>query len=66
MEANINLKQAHNFADVLIIETVTVTSIVVGEDVDVVVLNARTPTDNVIYFLKPGEANIQTAAICVS
>ena len=56
--ANILVKQADNDADVLIIETAieqsntTNTTIVVGEDVDLLVLlTARTPIDKIIYFL---------------
>ena len=56
-------EQADNDADVLIIETAieqfnaTNNSIVVGEDVDLLVLlTARTPIDKIIYFLKPGKA----------
>ena len=59
---NIAVKQAQNDADVLIIETaieqlnVTNTTVVVGEDVDLLVLlTARTPIDKIIYFLKPGK-----------
>ncbi|KAI4474185.1 hypothetical protein M0804_014978 [Polistes exclamans] len=61
--ANIAVKQAKNDADVFIIETAiekfdaTNTTIVVGEDVDLLVLlTARTPMDEIIYFLKPGRA----------
>ena len=64
--ANILVKQADNDADVLIIETAieqsntTNTTIVVGEDVDLLVLlTARTPIDTIIYFLKPGKAQHQ-------
>jgi hypothetical protein len=64
---NIAVKQAQNDADVLIIETAieqlnaTNTTVVVGEDVDLLVLlTARTPTDKIIYFLKPGKAQQQT------
>lgn len=53
---------AHD-ADVLIIETaieqfnLTNTTIVIGEDVDLLVLlTARTSTENTIFFLKPGKA----------
>ncbi|KAK4885458.1 hypothetical protein RN001_001729 [Aquatica leii] len=60
---NIAVKQAQNDADVLIIETAiekfsaTNTTIVVGEDVDLLVLlTAKTPSDKIIYFLKPGKA----------
>lgn len=56
---NISVKQVDSDAHVLIIETVmdqfnTVnTIIVVGEDVDLLVLlTARTPIDKIIYFLK--------------
>ena len=65
--ANIIVKQADNDADVLIIETAieqsnaTNNSIVVGEDVDLLVLlTARTPIDKIIYFLKPGKAHQPT------
>uniref|UniRef100_A0A6P7GNU0 Uncharacterized protein LOC114344950 n=1 Tax=Diabrotica virgifera virgifera TaxID=50390 RepID=A0A6P7GNU0_DIAVI len=65
--ANIEVKQAKNDADVLIIETAiekfkaTNTTIVVGEGVDLLVLiTARTPVDKVIYFLKPGRAQQRT------
>ncbi|KAI4476357.1 hypothetical protein M0804_013672 [Polistes exclamans] len=65
--ANIAVKQAKNDADVLIIETAiekcdaTNTTIVVGEDVDLLVLlTARTPMDKIIYFLKPGRAQQRT------
>ncbi|KAK4885772.1 hypothetical protein RN001_002043 [Aquatica leii] len=60
---NIAVKQAQNDADVLIIETAiekfiaTNTTIVVGEDVDLLVLlTAKTPSHTIIYFLKPGKA----------
>ncbi|PZC75227.1 hypothetical protein B5X24_HaOG206534 [Helicoverpa armigera] len=65
--ANFAVKQAQNDADVLIIETAieklnaTNTIIVVGEDVDLLVLlTARTPIDKIIYFLKPGRAQKQS------
>lgn len=65
--ANIAVKQAQNDADVLIIETAiekfnaTNTTIVVGEDVDLLVLlTARTPIDKINYFLKPGRAQQRT------
>ncbi|KAI4481113.1 hypothetical protein M0804_009739 [Polistes exclamans] len=65
--ANIAVKQAKNDADVLIIETAiekfdaTNTTIVIGEDVDLLVLlTARTPMDKIIYFLKPGRAQQRT------
>ncbi|GBN07374.1 hypothetical protein AVEN_182106-1 [Araneus ventricosus] len=60
--AAIFVKQANNDADVLIIETSlekfnTNTTIVVGEDVDfLIILTARTPTDRIIYFFKSGNA----------
>lgn len=61
------VKQANNDADVLIIETaieqfnLTNTTIVVGEDVDLLVLlTARTPTEKTIFFLKPGKAQRQS------
>ena len=58
--ANILVKQADNDTDVLIIKTAieqSNTAIVVGEDVDLLVLlTARTPTDGIIYFSKPGKA----------
>lgn len=64
---NIEVKQAQNDADVLIIETAlekfnaTNTTIVVGEDVDLLVLlTARTPIDKIIYFLKPGKTQQRT------
>ena len=64
---NIAVKQAQNDADVLIIETAieqlnaTNTTVVVGEDVDLLaLLTARTPIDKIIYFLKPGKAQQQT------
>ena len=60
---NITVKQAQNDAHVLIIETAieefnaTNTIVEVGEDVDLfILLTARTPIDNIIYFLKPGRA----------
>ncbi|GBO24557.1 hypothetical protein AVEN_40583-1 [Araneus ventricosus] len=59
--ADIFVKQANNDSDVLIIERAlekfnTNTTIVVGEDVDLLImLTARTPTDRIIYFLKPEE-----------
>lgn len=64
--ANINVKQAQDDAGVLIIETTleqsyTNTCIVVGEDVDLLVLLiARTPSDKEIYFLKPRKAKVIT------
>ncbi|GBO38818.1 hypothetical protein AVEN_274190-1 [Araneus ventricosus] len=64
--ADIFVKQANNDADVLIIETAlekfnTNTTIVVGEYVDLLIIpTARTPTDRIIYFLKPGKAQIET------
>lgn len=64
--ADIFVKEADNDADVLIIETAieqsnTNTTIVVGEDVDLlIILTARTPIDKIIYFLKPGKAQIET------
>ncbi|GBO23189.1 hypothetical protein AVEN_143185-1 [Araneus ventricosus] len=64
--ADIFVKQANNDADVLIIETSlekfnTNTTIVVGEDVDLlIILTARTPTDRIIYFLKLIKAQIET------
>lgn len=65
--ANILVKQADNAADVLIIEATieqsntTNKTIVVGEDVDLLVLlTARTPIDKIIYFLKPGKAQQPT------
>ena len=64
---NILVKQANNDADVLIVETAieqfnsTHTIIVVGEDVDLLVLlTARTPTEKTIFFLKPGKAQHQS------
>ncbi|GBO16691.1 hypothetical protein AVEN_9723-1 [Araneus ventricosus] len=63
---NIFVKQANNVADVLIIETSlekfnTNTTIVVGEDVDLlIILTARTPTDRIVYFLKLIKAQIET------
>lgn len=64
--ANIVVKQAQNDADVFIIETAieqfssTNPTIVVGEDVDLlIILTARTPTDKIVYFLKPGRAQVQ-------
>nr|XP_036231797.1 uncharacterized protein LOC118683407 [Bactrocera oleae] len=63
---NISVKQANNDADVLIVETaielfnMTSVTIVVGEDVDLLVLlTARTPTEQIIYFFKPGKAQHQ-------
>lgn len=62
---NILVKQANNDADVLIIETAieqfnfTNTTIVVGEDVDLLVLlAARTPTEKTIFFLNQEKLNI--------
>lgn len=63
---NIFVKQANNDVDVLIIETAleqsnTNKTIVVGEDVDLlIILTARTPTDKVNYFLKPGKIQTET------
>jgi len=63
---NILVKQANNDADVLIIETAleqsnTNKTIVVGEDVDLlIILIAQTPTDRMIYCLKPGKVQIKT------
>lgn len=64
---NIFVKQADNDADVLIIETAIEqfnlknTTIVVGEDVDLLVLlTAQTPTEKKFYFLKPGKAQHQS------
>lgn len=64
---NISVEQANDDADVLIIETaikkfsVTNTTVVVGEDVDLLVLlTARTPTEKIIYFFKPGKAQNQS------
>ncbi|GBN07777.1 hypothetical protein AVEN_152515-1 [Araneus ventricosus] len=62
--SDIFVKQANNDADVLIIETTlemfnTNTTIVVGEDVDLlIILTARTPIDRITYFLKPGKSQI--------
>ena len=65
--ANILVKKADNDANVLIIETAleqsnaTNNPIVVGEDVDLLVLlTARTPIDKIIYFLKRGKAHQPT------
>lgn len=65
--AGISIKQADNDADVLIIETAIEqfkrpnTTVVVGEDVDLLILlTARTPIDKIIYFLKPGKAQVQS------
>ncbi|GBM41257.1 hypothetical protein AVEN_180549-1 [Araneus ventricosus] len=64
--ADIFVKQANNDADVLIIETALEkfnknTTIIVGKYVDLlIILTARTPTDRIIYFLKPGKAQIET------
>lgn len=64
---NIAVKQAQNDADIFIIETAiekfnaTNTTIVVGEDVDLLILlTAKTPSDNIIYYLKPGKAQQRT------
>ncbi|GBM42367.1 hypothetical protein AVEN_129797-1 [Araneus ventricosus] len=63
---DIFVKQANNDDDVLIIETALEnfninTTIIVGEYVDLlIILTARTPTDRIIYFLKPGKAEIET------
>lgn len=63
---NIFVKQANNDADVLIIETAleqfnTNTTIVVGEDVELlIILTAQIPTNKIIYFLKPGKAQTPT------
>lgn len=64
---NIAVKLAANDADVFIIETAiekfnaTNTTIVVGEDVDLLVLlTARIPMDKIIYLLKPGRAQQRT------
>lgn len=60
------MKHANIDADVLIIETAleqfnTNKTIVIGEDVDLlIILIARTPTDRMIYFLKPGKAQTET------
>lgn len=62
---NFIVKQAIDDADVLIIETaikkaVNNITIVVGEDVDLlVILTARTPVSQEIFFLKPGKKNIE-------
>lgn len=60
---NILVKQADNDADVLIVETAinqfnpANINVVVGEDIDLLVLiTARTSSDKIIYFLKPGKA----------
>lgn len=64
--ADIFVKHANNDADVLIIETAleqsnTNKTIVIGEDVDLlIILIARTPTDRMIYFLKPGKGQTET------
>ncbi|KAL4105063.1 hypothetical protein QTP88_020338 [Uroleucon formosanum] len=63
---NIASKQAQDDADVLIIETAieeayTRKTVVVGEDVDLlVILIARTPSQKHIFFLKPGKGNVDT------
>lgn len=63
--ATILVKQAKNDADVLIIETAieqsnTSTSIIVGEDVDLLaILIGRSP-QNIIYFRKPGKGKVQS------
>lgn len=63
---NILVKQANNDADLLIIETTleqsnTNKTIVIGKDVDLLIIFiARTPTDRMIYFLKPGKAQTET------
>jgi len=65
-DANINVKQAEDDADVLIIETALEQininkSIVVGEDINLLVLLiARTPAEKEIYFLKLGKAKVKT------
>lgn len=60
---NILVKQANNDADVLIVETAikqvnqTTATIVISEDINLLILlTARTPTGQIIYFLKPGNA----------
>ena len=63
--ANILVQQASNDADVLIIETAlknlsTCETVVVGEDIDLLLLIARTPSNKVIYFLKPGKSQMET------
>ncbi|KYN15191.1 hypothetical protein ALC57_12601 [Trachymyrmex cornetzi] len=65
--AGIPIKRADNDADVVIIETAIKqfkrpnTTVVVGEDVDLLILlTARTPIDKIIYFLKPGKAQVQS------
>jgi len=63
---NIVAKQARNDADVLIIETALEnsrlnTTAVVGEDVDLLLLLiARTPSHEQIFFIKPGKGKIET------
>lgn len=63
---NIASKQAQDDADVLIIETAieeayTRKTVVVGEDVDLlVILIARTSSQKHIFFFKPGKGNVDT------
>lgn len=63
---NIVSKQAQDDADVLIIKTAieeayTRKTIIVGEDVDLlVILIARTPSQKQLFFLKPGKGKVDT------
>lgn len=64
-ENNIFVKQAQDDADVLIIETALEQStnpvIVVGEDVDLlVILIARADCNREIFFLKPGKGSVES------
>ena len=65
--AGVSIKQADNDADVLIIETAieqwtsSNTTVVVGEDVDLLILLTARTNDKIIYFLKPGKAQVQSA-----
>ena len=65
-DVNITARQARDDADVLIIETAIEesqlnTTVVVGEDVDlVIILIGRTLTHQNIFFTKPGRGNIET------
>lgn len=58
------VKQIDSDADIFIVEPTmeqfnrTNATIVIDEDVNLLILlTARTPTDKIIYFLKPGKLN---------
>jgi len=62
---NFPVKHAQDDADILIIETAIEqsendTTVVVGEDIDLlVILSARAPNDKEIFLLKPGKGTIE-------